>query len=157
MEREWIQALSRLTYGIYVLTAADRDEINGMIASWVTQVSFDPPLLLVAVHPNRYTHSLIRSSGAFGLHCLRRDQEEYLTRFKEREPADKFRDLQWKPGQTGTPILEDCLASLECRVQQTLEPGNHTLFLGQILAARLHHDGSPLTVQDYQGTYLGRD
>ena len=51
MKEDWVQALGKMTYGIYVLTTCDEDEVNGMIASWVSQVSYDPLLIMVAVHP----------------------------------------------------------------------------------------------------------
>ena len=157
MRREWLQALSRMTYGIYVLTAAQEGEYNGMIASWVSQVSFEPPLILAAVHPNRYTHSLMDQSGAFALHALHKEQRGHLDRFKGDEPQAKFHGLSWSRGETGSPVLDDCLASYECRVRHSLQPGNHTLFIGEIVAARLGKDGEPLTILDYQGTYLGCD
>jgi flavin reductase (DIM6/NTAB) family NADH-FMN oxidoreductase RutF len=54
-----------MTYGIYVLTSFYKEEINGMIASWVSQVSYDPLLIMAAVHTHRYSHHLIEKAGAF--------------------------------------------------------------------------------------------
>ena len=68
MEDKWQEAFGLMTYGIYILTTSHNDIINGMIASWVSQVSYDPPMVSVAVHPNRYSHGLIRDSGRFALH-----------------------------------------------------------------------------------------
>ena len=65
MKDKWIRALGSMTYGIYVLTSFYEEEINGMIASWVSQVSYDPLLIMVAVHPNRYSHNLIDKSGCW--------------------------------------------------------------------------------------------
>ena len=59
MDERWLQALGSMTYGIYVLTTHHEEKINGMIASWVSQISYDPPLVMVAVHPNRYSRQLI--------------------------------------------------------------------------------------------------
>jgi flavin reductase (DIM6/NTAB) family NADH-FMN oxidoreductase RutF len=59
MEKEWLAAFGKMSYGIYVLTTAFEGRINGMIASWVSQISYDPPLIMVAVHPNRFSHGLI--------------------------------------------------------------------------------------------------
>ena len=56
MKEEYLKLLGKMTYGIYVLTSAADQVVNGMIASWVSQVSYDPLLLMVAIHPNRYTH-----------------------------------------------------------------------------------------------------
>jgi len=59
MKEAYLKLLGKMTYGIYVLTSAADQVVNGMIASWVSQVSYDPLLLMVAIHPNRYTHDLI--------------------------------------------------------------------------------------------------
>ena len=156
MKDEWIAALGSMTYGIYVLTAAHRDKINGMIASWVSQVSYDPLLIMVAVHPSRYTHSLISQSGCFALHVLLEGQKGFLRRFKGPDPATKFDGLEWTDGRNGCPILKDCAAYLECRVTENLTPGNHTLFLGEVTHAVLMTDGPHLHTGLYEGMYIGK-
>jgi flavin reductase (DIM6/NTAB) family NADH-FMN oxidoreductase RutF len=156
MQEKWIPAVGTMTYGIYVLTTHHEEKINGMIASWVSQISYDPPLISVAVHPNRYSHHLIQQSGCFALHSLARIQMDFLSHFKGPDPEAKFATVQWKRGTTGCPILEDCMAWMECTVKATHKPGNHTLFIGEIVAARLISDAEPLTTQDYPGVYLGK-
>ena len=156
MKNEWIQALGNMTYGIYVLTSFYKEEINGMIASWVSHVSYDPLLIMVAVHPDRYSHTLITTSGCFALHVLSTDQSNLLGRFKGPAPGAKFSSIQWQPGLTGCPLLNDCLAYFECRVTAKYTPGNHTLFLGEVLEARLVAEGDALSTLDYDGVYLGK-
>jgi flavin reductase (DIM6/NTAB) family NADH-FMN oxidoreductase RutF len=156
MKDEWIQALKSMTYGIYVLTSFYEEEINGMIASWVSQVSYDPLLIMVAVHPNRYSHNLIAKSGYFALHVLAADQSNLLGRFKGPDPKAKFSSIQWQRGRTGCPILSDSMAYFECRVTAEYTPGNHTLFLGEVLAARVIGKGNVLSSRDYDGVYLGK-
>ncbi len=156
MEKSWQQALGQMTYGIYVLTTFYQEEINGMIASWVSQISYDPLLLMAAVHPNRYSHGLIEQSGCFALHVPAKGQSDFLRRFKGPDPGKKFADLAWQRGTTGCPIIENCLAWFECRVTATYRPGNHTLFLGEVVGAGVGIGGNPLTTLDYDGVYLGR-
>ena len=156
MKNEWIAAFSQMTYGIYVLTAAHGERINGMIASWVSQASYDPPLVLAAVHPNRYSHHLIEKSGAFALHVIGRERRDFLGRFKGPDTAAKFDSIRWRKGKTGSPILDDCIAWLECRVVDRLSPGNHTLFIGEVAAAGARDGGDALSTADYDGVYLGR-
>jgi len=156
MKESWIQALEKMTYGIYVLTTSHNDRINGMIASWVSQVSYDPLLIQVAVHPNRYSHQLIEQSGCFALHVLGVEQSEYIGRFKGSDPEGKFSSVSWKRGQTGCPILKDCIAFFELKVVEKHAPGNHTIFLGKVVAAGLISSRKPLTSLDFEGKYLGR-
>ena len=156
MKDEWIKALGTMTYGIYGLTTFYKDEINGMIASWVSQVSYDPLLILVAVHQNRYSHHLIEQSACFALHVLTRDQTDFLRRFKGSGSKEKFTGIQWRRGITGCPVLSDCLAYFECRVKARYAPGNHTLFIGEVIAAQVVTSGDPLSTLDYDGVYLGK-
>ncbi|HKL00798.1 MAG TPA: flavin reductase family protein [Desulfotignum sp.] len=156
MKQQWQSAFGQMTYGIYVLTTRMDDTMNGMIASWVTQVSYDPPLILAAVHPNRYSHDMIVNSRAFGLHIIDQSQKDLLKRFKGPDPGEKFSGMDWKPGKTGVPILKDCLAWFELQVIQQLQPGNHGLFIGKVMDADGQPEGLPLSTRDYEGMYVGK-
>jgi flavin reductase (DIM6/NTAB) family NADH-FMN oxidoreductase RutF len=156
MQDQWLQAFGQMTYGIYVLTTRLEDTVNGMIASWVGQISHTPPLVMAAVHPHRFTHRLLEVSGVFALHVLDNSQKEMLARFKGPNAAAKFEGIDWEVGQTGCPILRDCLAWLECRVTERLDPGNHSLFIGEVVAAGCPAKGTPLTTLDYEAQYTGR-
>lgn len=156
MEKEWLSAFSKMTYGIYALTTAFENKINGMIASWVSQISYDPPLIMVAVHPNRYSHAMITQSKCFALHVLPKDPKDFLKRFKGPDPMAKFSDIEWGKGKTGSPILKDCIAWLECEVVSSINPGNHTLFIGKVVAAKPVSEFPAMTTADYDGTYVGK-
>ena len=156
MKDEWIRALGAMSYGIYVLTSSHEEEINGMIASWVSQVSYNPLLVMVAVHTNRYSHQLIDKGECLALHAISRDQADLLKRFKGSDPQAKFAGLQWQRGKTGCPILSDCIAYFEGRVVDRFRPGNHTLFFAEVEDAGYIAETRPLTSLDYDGVYLGQ-
>ena len=156
MKDEWIKALGDMTYGIYVLTSFYKEEINGMIASWVSQVSYDPLLIMVAVHPNRYSNGLIAKSGFFALHTLAKEQSDFLNRFKGSDPRAKFSSIQWQRGRTGCPVLAECMSYFECKVKAQYTPGNHTLFLFEVREARRIAGRDALSTLDYDGVYLGK-
>ncbi len=156
MKKEWLTAFSQMTYGIYVLTVKCDDTFNGMIASWVTQVSYEPPLIMVAVHPNRYSHGLIDKSNAFVLHVLDKSQKEMLKRFKGPDPEKKFSGISWETYKTGAPILKDCIAWFELQVKERHDPGNHTLFIGEVINSRVNPAGTPLCTLEYDGMYVGK-
>ena len=157
MDKDLVQNMMHMTYGIYVLTTRFEDTINGMIASWVSQVSYDPPLVLAAIHPNRYSHELLLHSGHFVLHSIARDQKDLLSRFKGPDPEKKFSSLKWSDGVTGCPVLEECIGYMECRVTRHLAPGNHTLFIGEVVHAGFKAAHTPLCTLDYEGCYLGKN
>jgi flavin reductase (DIM6/NTAB) family NADH-FMN oxidoreductase RutF len=157
VKKEWLEALGRMTYGIYVLTTRVDDVINGMIASWVTQVSYEPPLIMVAIHPNRYSHGLVEQSQSFALHILDQSQKEMLGIFKGPDPEKKFGNMSWEHGKAGSPILKDCLAWMELVVKERYTPGNHTLFVGEIIDGGTRNLGTPLCTLDYAGMYMGKN
>ena len=157
MDEKLLKNMAHLTYGIYVLTTRFENTINGMIASWVSQVSYEPPLILAAVHPNRYSHELLQNSGHFALHLLAREQKEMLARFKGPDPGEKFASVEWKDGVTGCPVLADCIGCLECRITHHIAPGNHTLFIGEVVNAVFNAQRTPLCTLDYEGCYLGKE
>ena len=157
VENDLLQNLKHMTYGIYVLTTRFEDTLNGMIASWVSQISYEPPLILAAVHPNRYSHTLLHKSGHFALHIIARGQRDLLSRFKGPDPEKKFASIQWSEGLTGCPILKECIGFMECRIRQHLSPGNHTLFIGEVVRAGFNAAHPPLSTLDYEGCYLGKN
>ncbi len=156
METKLIQCLGKMTYGMYVLTTSHEDDYNGMIASWVSQVSYEPPMVMAAVHPNRFSNNLIEKSGCFGLHVISKEQKSYMTRFKGSDPKAKFKDIEWKRGKTGSPILKDCLAYMECLVRERLAPGNHVVYIGEVIDSGYITDTDPLTTLDYEKIYAGK-
>lgn len=156
MKTEWLRAFGTMTYGVYVLTTALESQINGMIASWVSQVSYEPPLVAAAVHGNRFSHRLVRESGRFALHVLGKGQKELVTKFMGSDPEIKFSGIEWQPGQTGCPLLTDCAAFFECMLTKSIQPGNHTLFIGEVVHAAVVSGAEPLTTQDYRGQYIGK-
>jgi flavin reductase (DIM6/NTAB) family NADH-FMN oxidoreductase RutF len=104
-------ALKKLTTGIYIVTAKQGLEINGMVASWVSQVSFVPPLIMVAIKQERYSHEMIEQGKAFTVNILSIQQHELIPTFKGRnKPAEKFLHTSHEPKSTGAPIIKDALA-----------------------------------------------
>jgi flavin reductase (DIM6/NTAB) family NADH-FMN oxidoreductase RutF len=156
MEKEWLSAFGKMTYGIYVLTTAFEGKINGMIASWVSQISYDPPLIMVAVHPNRFSHKMILRSGGFALHVLAKERKDFLKRFKGPDPMAKFEDIEWESGKTGAPIIKECIAWFDCEVISRLDPGNHTVFIGKVVDAKTLFDSAVMSTADYDGAYIGK-
>ena len=148
--------LGKLINGVYLLTCCRGEEVNGMPVSWVSQVSSEPVLVMVAVRPDRYSHAMIDESGAFALNLLGKDQKELVDRFMRRGvKADKFENLAFEKGRTGCPILRDSAGFLECRVLSSLQPGDHTLFFGEVVEAGRQKEVFLLTIADYGHSYGG--
>jgi flavin reductase (DIM6/NTAB) family NADH-FMN oxidoreductase RutF len=139
-----MDAFRLVPYGIYVLAVKQEREPLAMIVSWVSQVSFSPPLLMVALRRNRQALPAIQEKGRFSLALLRKDQEAWMPQFKgkSQEALSSF-------------FLKKCLASWECRLISTFDTGDHTLCIGQALSASASGGGEPLTTLNYGKTYIG--
>lgn len=151
------EALAALTTGIYVLTVRAGDRKHGMSSSWVTQVSGNPILLMAAVDKEHVTHQMILESGAFALNIVgerSKQLEDYFYSSASRKP-DNLEGFALESGPTGAPLLTDALASLDCRVVSAHSAGDHTLFIGEIIEARVRLMDHPLTSHDLPYLYLG--
>ena len=126
---------------VVLVTAAHEGRSNFMPAAWVTPVSHDPPLCAVAIAPKRFTHGLIVGSGEFGLSIPGLDLAEKVRHAGDisgAEVDDKFAavGLTPEPGvKIGAPRIAECLGHLECVVEQSVTAGDHTVFVGRIVAA----------------------
>ncbi len=134
-------AFSALVHGVYVVTTRLDDVVNGMTASWVSQVSLKPLLVMVSIAPSRYSYRLIKESGVFAINVLDRAQAELGKRFgyKSGRQVDKFAGLEWTKAVTGSPILPQAYAYLDLKLTDTCPAGDHTLFLGEVVDARILH------------------
>ena len=156
MNKDIPAALSALSTGLYLLTTGTPEEPYGMIVSWVSQVSFDPPLVAVAVRTNRFLHDLIPRFGCFGLNVLADDDEKIIGTFKQASLKERFREFTVFTAVTGAPLLKEALACLDCRLYDTVRPGDHSLYVGRVEDGRRLREGAPMTSLDYGHTYLGR-
>ncbi|MDP9365623.1 MAG: flavin reductase family protein [Chloroflexota bacterium] len=143
--------LRQLTYGLYAVTAEHDGERGVFTANWLSQASFDPPLVMLSVERESSTLPLIRASGAFGVCPLASDQRELagaLGRPKARA-GDKFAGLGLAVlvGVEGPPALADALGYLNCRVQSEVSAGDSVVFLAEVVGARLLRDGDPLEMR----------
>ncbi len=140
-------AFAALVHGVYVVTTRLEDVVNGMTAAWVSQVSLKPLLVMVSIAPPRYSHRLIKESGVFAVNVLDDSQADLGKRFgyKSGRQVDKFAGLDWTTAATGAPILPQAYAYLDLKLKDTCTAGDHTLFLGEVVAAQiLHPEARPL-------------
>jgi flavorubredoxin/flavin reductase (DIM6/NTAB) family NADH-FMN oxidoreductase RutF len=134
------KALGRLSGGLYVVTArqqtADGERSSAMVASWVSQASFEPPGITVAVAKDRAIEALMQVGDRFVLNILREDNHQQLLRhFLKRFPpgADRFAGVATLAGVAdGGPVLGDALAFLGCRVVQRLEGPDHWIIYAEV-------------------------
>lgn len=141
-------ALRLVTYGLYAVGVAAGDDRSMFTANWLTQVSFDPPLVALSVENAGHSIELIRRSSVFSVSMLSSDQLEQASLLGKRWKLrpDKIERVKYRLGATGCPILDGALASFECRVVSDMEAGDSTLFVGEVVHAEMYAEGTPLTM-----------
>ncbi|MDD3838993.1 MAG: flavin reductase family protein [Clostridia bacterium] len=155
-----INALTKLNYGVYIVSSAKEDKLNGQIANCVFQVTAEPAVVAVSINKDNLTHEYIHESGCFSLSVLNTEADfKFIGKFGFRSgrDIDKFEDTEFKEGVTGCPIVtERCSAWLEFKVVDTMDVGTHTLFLGELVDAEILKDVQPMTYQYYHEVIKGK-
>lgn len=142
--------LRMITYGLYAIGVARGAERNMFTANWLTQVSFDPPLVALSVENSSHSIDLIRDSGVFALSVFKRGERETAGLLGKRWTLrpDKLREVGYRTGVTGCPILEDAVGAFECRVTAEVPAGDSTLFIAEVIHAEVLAEGAPLTMAE---------
>jgi flavin reductase (DIM6/NTAB) family NADH-FMN oxidoreductase RutF len=134
---------ARFATGIAVATISGTDgQPFGITVNSFTSVSCAPPLVLVCVDYRSSILPHFRNTAFYGINVLGEDQKDLSVRFSQAE-LDRFETVAWRNGETGVPLLDGVLAQMECRVTQTVEAGDHAIFIGEVVGARCR-DGRPL-------------
>ncbi len=141
---EFKQALSRWPSGVTIVTARSGDRVHGMTVRAFTEVSLEPPLVLVCADKKSNTMPLIQAGGVFAVNVLACDQHELANRFaSKKDEWRRFDGLETDVAVTGAPLLRGVVVNLDCRVVAAHESGDHVIYVGQIEAMR-HFDRAPL-------------
>ena len=148
-KNEFRQALGHFAAGVTIITTRGADGAPyGLTATAFSSVSLDPPLVLVCVDKKSETYPHF-ASGVFAVNLLTSKQEGLSGTFAK-SGGDKFAGMTCEQGNTGAPLLADTLGYLECRIVHTYAGGDHTIFVGEVVATRMR-DGDPLLY--YRGVY----
>jgi flavin reductase (DIM6/NTAB) family NADH-FMN oxidoreductase RutF/rubredoxin len=155
------EAFFKISYGLYVVSSKNGDKLNGYVSNAVFQVTAEPAQFAVCCSKNNYTAELINESKAFSISVLKKEAAPELIGifgYQSGRDIDKFKDIKYRSGSTGTPILiEDTLAWFECRVVQTVDVGTHLLFTAEIVDNDLiDGKGEPLTYSYYREVRKGK-
>ncbi|MBP0001761.1 MAG: flavin reductase [Cyanobacteria bacterium SID2] len=149
--------LRKIPHALYICGVKDGENANGFTASWVMQASFEPPLVVNCVKNDSGSHAMIQSSGVFTLSFLELGQKDMAQKFfkPQRRVGNKFEDVEFYFGETGCPIIKDSLGYIECNVVGTVEHGDHTVFVGEVVSAGIHRDGKILDLASTGWNYGG--
>ena len=136
-------ALRMIPYGLYVLTAEDsQGRMSGATINWVTQTSFQPPLVALGVKKDSLIHDIIKESEKFALNILGKNQQGLAYAFFK--PVERDGEIlggeAFQTGVEGCPLLDNAIAFVECSLVDSIEKGDHSLFVGEVLEAGVSNE-----------------
>ncbi len=135
-------AMSHFPSGVTVVTTEYDGRPYGMTVASFASLSLNPPLVLICIEKSVKTHDAIAASRKFGVSILSSDQAEISSRFASRL-EDKFSGIGTDQGNLGVPLIRNALTTLECTLYQQFPGGDHSIFVGEVVAARTR-EGTPL-------------
>jgi flavin reductase (DIM6/NTAB) family NADH-FMN oxidoreductase RutF len=148
---EFRRILGHWTTGVAIVTSvAPGGHPRGLTANAVASVSLEPPLVLVCVERGADTHDSIRSAGSFAISILPQAAERTARRFAGDATETKFEGIAWRAVLSGAPVLDEALAWVDCRVQDAYDAGDHSIYVGAVLAGDAR-EGEPLVY--YRGGF----
>ena len=149
--------LRAIPHGLFICGVAEGDVVNGFTASWVTQGSFSPPLVVTGVRADSTSHGMMQRTGCFSLNVMEVGQQDLVAKFFRPQAAvgGRLAEVPYRLGTLGLPLLEDCLGGLECQLVGHVAAGDHTVFVGEVKTAVLHREGEVLTMAHTPWTYGG--
>jgi flavin reductase (DIM6/NTAB) family NADH-FMN oxidoreductase RutF len=151
------KALRMITYGLFVATARDDSGPAAGTINWISQSSFTPPLIMVAIKADSALHRAIAASRKFIVHVVGKDQKELATAFFRGAElsGDRLNGYRVETRPDGIPLLVDPPAWFECRVVNDVRGGDHTVFVAEVIDAGVRNDAEPLTLRDTGFFYGG--
>ncbi len=144
------RVIGHFASGVTIITARALEGPVGFTASSVASLSLDPLLVMVGVSEGSETLSAIRSTGAFGVNILTREQRGIAERFASPDRESRFVDLRLAGSSTGSPLLRGSLAWLDCTLHAEVPAGDHVVAIGRVQACQAF-EGEPLLY--YRGDF----
>ncbi len=147
---------SEFAESVTVVTVEKDGRPNAMTAAWAVPVSHRPPLVVVHIAPQRHTHDIIMETKEFGL-CILADDQMDISQHAgtiSGKKVDKFSGEAMKPRPSrviGAPVLDGCVVTMECKLEKAISMGDHTIFVGRVVAIERDPGKKPLIL--HRGAY----
>lgn len=153
------KALRKFTYGLYIVTAKAGDEVAAGTVTWISQSSFTPPLIMVAVRNDSHLHALAERTKAMAISVVGAGQDAMAFAFfrPSRVEGGKMNGYIVQFGsETGAPIIAEAPAWVEVRVTDSVSRGDHTVYVAEVVnAGLLDESAMPLVLGSTEWTYGG--
>jgi len=145
------EVLDKIPSIISVVTVGRGGVENGLTISWLSQVSFEPPQIMIAVDRLHYSVEMLKSTKNFVVNLLKKDQRAAAALFARpsRTEENKLDAVDYAEASTGASYFTGALGYLDCEVSAWHEAGDHLLFIGKVVDAQLLHKGDTMTSADW--------
>lgn len=151
--RSFRKALGCFASGVTVVTTLhpETKAPAGVTVSAFSSLSLDPPLVLFCLGNRTSSLDSFRTYGHFAINILAEGQRDLSIRFASRSD-DKWAGVAAEAGESGVPLIADCLANLECRLVRVVDGGDHQIFIGEVIHLKHKEGGAPLVY--FRGSYM---
>ena len=139
--------MRRFATGVTIVTTKNDGVIHGFTVNAFASVTADPPTVLVCVNRTARAHDMITASAGFCVNVLGVEQQHLAEKFQGGEPHERFKDVVHRAGPSGSPIIDDVIMFVDCKVAEEVSAGSHTIFLGHVLELG-ERPGAPLGYYD---------
>ena len=132
-------SVGHIPSGLFIVTAKNNEGvIDGYLASWVQQISFEPLRVTLAVKPGRPAYDAIKAGGTFTINVVGEHDTQFMRHFwsgydPEKNPFDT--EVKWKEGDNGGILIPAARSAIECKLQDSIKPGDHELVICDVLAS----------------------
>lgn len=152
-QRSFRKALGCFATGVTVVTTShpETQAPIGVTVSAFSSLSLEPPLVLFCLGNKTSSLDAFKATGRFVINVLAESQRDLSIRFASRS-EDKWAGMRWDEGLGGLPLLPGCIATLECKLVNTVEGGDHMIFIGQVERLSHQEGGAPLVY--FRGAYV---
>lgn len=148
-----LSALYKISYGMYIVGSHKGEKVNAQIANSVMQITSEPATVAISINKKNLTHEYIKASRGFSVSILCQDTPlQFIGNFgfKTGRDIDKFKEIKYIKGKTGSPIVTDNVtAYFEAEVLQEIDAGTHTIFIGKVVDAEVLNDKPCMTYEYY--------
>jgi flavin reductase (DIM6/NTAB) family NADH-FMN oxidoreductase RutF len=140
------EVMAHWATGVTIVTTRLDGQPVGITVNSFASVSLQPPQVLISVNRKLHTHNAIEESGVFAVNLLGIEHLEWGMRFAGMRPenVDRFAGIDWFTAATGVPILPGVLGWLDCTLRHAFDGGDHTIFVGEVVASGARSEGRPL-------------
>jgi flavin reductase (DIM6/NTAB) family NADH-FMN oxidoreductase RutF len=148
------ELMRRFAAGVTLVTFNENKKFGGLTVSSFCSLSMDPPLVLICIDRKIVSHDSLEKADTFGVNICNSEQGKLAWDFANSkiDKNELIKSLPHTLTELGTPLLEGCLATMECKITKKYDGGDHTIFIGQVEEGKFDENAKPLV---YYGSGLG--